>query len=197
MAEFETFGEWLEQVEKVIAQNWMANGGSLSYDPTNPGLGVGHVMRDNEEEGWEVREARLDVFSRLMDFIWADGQNPLNALKRLLVLTRCGSPTHIAWMEQNDVAKMLNETRAATSAREIKLWQKLIVEAGFFKGSKRPLMKSVGAKLVYAAAAAGNVNRRGGKRARKKFSVLRRGAAGPGKSNSIPTQETNEQATAL
>ena len=173
MAEFETFGEWLQAVENAIAQTWMANGGSLSYDPINPGLGVGHVMRDNEEEGWEVREARMDLFTRLMDFVWADGANPLNALKRLLVLTRCGSPMHLAWMEQNDVAKLLNETRAATSAREIALWQDFIVKKGFFKGSKRPLMKSESAKATYAARAAANVNRVGGKRARKKFSVLR------------------------
>lgn len=175
MAEYGSFDEWQEAVEKAIAQTWMANGGALAYDPINPSLTAGHVLHDDDEEEWEIRDARMDVFRRLMDFIWADGANPLNALKRLLVLTRCGSPTHLAWMDQTDVAKLLNETRAATSAREIALWQNFIVAKGFFKGSKRPLMKSERAKKVYAAKAAGNVNRKGGKRARKKFSVLRNG----------------------
>jgi len=172
VAEFQDAREWLEAVEKQIAQVFMANGGALSFDPYNPELGVGHVFHEDDDDGFEVRRARIDTFQRFMDFIWAEGPNPIRALRRLFVITRCGSPTHLAMMNQTDVAVLLNETRAATSARELALWQPLMQNGGFF-GVKRPGMKGEGAKKTYAAAAVGNHNRKGGKKAIAKFSVLR------------------------
>ncbi len=172
MPEFGDFAEWQRAVDDQIAQAWMANGGSLAFDPRNPELGVSHVMQDEEDDGYEVRQARIDTFRRLMDFIWADGPNPLHALRRLMVITRCGSPDHVMRMNQTEVAVLLNETRAATSARELKLWREFMEQRGFF-GRYRPLMKSDAARAAYAQAAQGNRNRKGGKRALKKFSALR------------------------
>lgn len=172
MAEFQDFDEWQKAVEKEIAQAWMANGGALAFDPRNPGLGVGHVFHDGEDDGFEIRQARIDSFQRLMDFIWADGPNPIHALRRLMVITRCGSPQHLMMMNQTEVAVLLNETRAATSDRELEDWQAFMRDRGFF-GAKRPLMKGERAKKKYAAVAKGNHNRIGGKRAIQKFSVLR------------------------
>lgn len=173
MPEFGDFVEWQRAVDDQIAQAWMRDGGSLSFDPRNPGLGVSHVMQDAEDDGFEVRQARIDTFSRLMDFIWADGPNPLHALRRLMVITRCGSPEHLMMMNQTEVARLLNETRAATSAREMSVWQEFMRARGFF--GKRPGMKSEQARESYARAAKGNLNRKGGKRAVKKFSALRLG----------------------
>lgn len=172
MAEYHSFDDWQTAVEKQIAQAWMANGSSLSFAPWDREIGVGHVLQEGEDDGFEIRQARIDTFQRLMDFIWADGANPIHALRRLFVITRCGSASHLALMNQTEVAVLLNETRAATSTRELKLWQAFMRDRGFF-GVKRPGMKGEGAKKAYAARAAGNRNRKGGKKAIAKFSVLR------------------------
>lgn len=170
MAEYQDFREWNEAVDHQIAQAFMANGGSLAFDPRNPELGVAHVFHEGEDDGYEVRQARIDTFQRMMDAIWAEGPHPIKALRRLYLLTRCGSPQHVAMMTQTSVAVLLNETRAATSARE-QGWLEFMAEHGFF--GKRPGMKGQVAKKTYAAAAKGNRNRKGGKQAIKKFSVLR------------------------
>ena len=172
--EFETFQEWKQAVDAVMAQAWDAAGGGLAFDPRNPELGVAHVLRDDEEEGWETRQARLQTFAKIMDFVWKDGVTPWLAFKNFCVLSRCGSPGHVVHVEQVEMAVLLNEGRAATSAREQALWQEFLIKAGCFKGSKRPLMKSAESKGKYAKAQAGNVCRKGGKRARRKFSALRR-----------------------
>jgi hypothetical protein len=192
VAEFHDFNEWQVAVENQIAQAFMANGGALAFDPVNPSLGVSHVFHEEDDDGYEIRRARIDVFQRLMDFIWAGGLNPIQAFKRMLVITRCGSPQHLAHMDQTDVAVLLNETRAATSTRELAVWQEFMRAKGFF--GKRPGMKGEDAKRTYAAAAKGNRNRKGGKKAIAKFSVLREEHAKAKRKNKRGT--TNKHSTA-
>lgn len=171
----ENFDDWRAAVDKRTAQAWQANQAALEWDPWNrPELDAGHVLQglaDHSDE--ELHAVRLDVFQRLMDFLWAEGPNPLHMMRRAFVLTRCGSPAHLVYMNQTDVSVIMNETRAATSARELKLWRAFLIERGFFGGTKRPLMKGQKARLAYKEAAQGNHNREGGKKAVRKYSVLR------------------------
>lgn len=183
---FETFQEWQDAVDKRIAQVWMQNGGGLSFDPVNPELGVGHVLHDDDALTQEVREARLATFQELMDFVWAEGPNPMAALKRLFAITRCGSPQHLAFMTQSDVAILLNETRAATQSREERVWEKFLEGEGFV-GTRGRLKKNDAARATYAQKQKGNHNRQGGVKATKKFSVLRHQAKQ--KQNDAPNEQ--------
>jgi hypothetical protein len=188
MAEYTSIEEWQLAVDRMVAEVWAANGGGMAFDPRDLDLGVGAVMRDDEDATWEVRQDRVATFQRLMDFIWQDGPDLIKAMKRLLVITRCGSPTHLMHMDQTDVAVLLNETRAATNAREMRVWCEWLEERGFF-GTRTRQHKSVEARAKYSAAAVGNVSRTGGKAAVRKISVLREkyaaanGAAKPKKTN--------------
>jgi len=173
MAAFETFEEWQAAVDRQTAETWQRNGGGLAFDPINPGIGVGHVLHDDEEDDWETRQARVDTFQRLMDFLFAEGPNPLKAMRRLYVLARCASPQHVAHMNQTEMAVLLNETRAATCEREQRLWERMLERLGFF-GTRRPLKKSDGARASYAETAKGNHSRLGGKKAERRLSLLRR-----------------------
>jgi len=173
--QFESFQEWQVAVDQRIAQVWAQNGGGLAFDPMNPDLGVAHVLHDDASNDIEVREARLRTFQELMDFIWADGPNPIAALKRLFAITRCGSPQHLAFMTQSDVAVLLNEVRAATQSREERVWEKFLEGEGFV-GTRGRLKKSDEARDKYAQVQKGNHNRRGGKKAVRKFSLLRQQA---------------------
>lgn len=173
--EFENFDDWRHAVDERTAQVWAANEAALEFDPWHrPGLGVEHAthgLADHSDAA--LHAVRLDVFQRLMDFLWAEGPDPLRMMRRAFVLTRCGSPQHLAHMNQTDVSVLLNETRAATSARELKVWRSFLIERGFFGGTKRPLMKGQQARATYHEAAQGNHNREGGKKAIRKYSVLR------------------------
>ncbi|MBB5038246.1 hypothetical protein [Prosthecobacter dejongeii] len=170
--EYTSYADWQRAVDQKIAEVWALNGGGLAFDPVNPEMGISHVMHDDDSLEVEIREARVRTFQELMDFIWAGGPNPVAALKRLFVITRCGSPQHLAFMSQTDVAVLLNETRAATQSREEKHWEKYLEELGFF-GTRTRLKKNDGARETYKELRKGNVSRLGGKAALKKFSVLR------------------------
>jgi len=174
MAEHLDLQDWLAAADLRAAEVWEENGGALAFDPLRPELGVDHVFPDDEEEedAAELARVRGLVFQNLMDFVWADGPCLLKAMKRLYVITRHGSPTHLAHMTQSDVAVLLNETRAATNAREMRVWEEFLASLGFF-GTRRPLKKSDAARAKYAKAATGNVSRKGGRAAVRKISVLR------------------------
>jgi hypothetical protein len=172
MAEYTTYEEWQVAVDRMVAQAYAAGGGGLAFDPREASLGVGAVMRDEEDESWEVRQTRIDTFQAVMDFVWQDGPDLIKAMKRLLVITRCGSPTHVLHMDQTEVAVLLNETRSATNARETRVWVEWLEKKGFF-GTRTRLHKSDEAKQKYAAKAMGNVSRKGGRAAVRKISVLR------------------------
>jgi hypothetical protein len=172
MAEYTNYQDWQMAVDRMTAAAYAAAGGGLAFDPRDASLGVGSVMRDEEDESWEVRQVRIQTFQSMMDFIWQDGPDLLKAMKRLLVMTRCGSPTHVLHMDQTEVAVLLNETRSATNARETKVWVEWLEGKGFF-GTRTRLHKSDEAKAKYAKGAVGNVSRRGGKAAVRKISILR------------------------
>lgn len=167
---FNNLQEWEEAVNKRTAQVWMQNGSALAFDPLNPELGVTHVLPDDEDA--EMRETRLRTFQALMDFVWADGSNPIAALKRLFVITRYASPGHLMHMNQSDVAVLLNETRAATQLREKKVWEDFLKRTGFL-GTRTRLQKSDEAREAYQQVQQGNACRYGGKAAVRKYSALR------------------------
>jgi hypothetical protein len=192
MAEYTNYEDWQASVDRMVAQAWAAGGGGLAFDPRSAELGVGVVLRDEDDESWETRQVRIDTLQALMDFIWQDGPDLLKAMKRLLVITRCGSPTHLLHMEQTEVAVLLNETRSATNARETAVWVEWLEGKGFF-GTRTRLHKSDEAKAKYKAGAMGNVSRMGGKAAVRKISVLREQY---GRENRAPkTKKPNKRKT--
>ena len=170
---YSTFEEWRVAVDQQTAALWKENGGALAFNPLTGELDVGHVMRDDEEDSWEVREAALRTFQRLMDFIWAEGPCIMKAMARLATITHCGSPHHLLAMNESELALLLNEPRGTTNARRQRVWEQFLAEKGFF-GTRRAGHKSDEGRDAYAKRAEGNVNRLGGKKAARKFSALRK-----------------------
>lgn len=168
---FESYHDWREAVDRKTAEVWAQNQGAMVFDPVNPEMGVSHVLEVTEETA-AAGEAYVRAVRAVMDFLWSGGPSLIEASKRLYVITRHVSPQHIGFMNQSDVAVMLNETRAATQAREERVWEKFLEGQGFL-GTRTRLKKSNGARAVYAEKAKGNSNRVGGKKAKRKFSKLR------------------------
>ena len=168
---FESYHDWREAVDRKTAEVWAQNQGAMVFDPINPEMGVSHVLAPDEETE-ETMEAYKRGLRKMMDWVWSGGPSLIEACKRLYVLTRHVSPQHIGFMNQSDVAVLLNETRAATQAREERVWERFLEEQGFL-GTRTRLKKSNGARAIYAEKAKGNSNRVGGKKAKKKFSALR------------------------
>lgn len=177
---YATFEEWRVAVDRQTADLWKENGGALAFNPVTGDMDVGHVLRDDEEESWEVREAALRTFQRLMDFIWAEGPCIMKAMARLATITHCGSPHHLLAMNESELALLMNEPRGTTNARRMRVWEEFLESKGFF-GTRRPNQKSDEGREAYKKRAAGNVNRLGGKKAARKFSALRKrqGPEGP------------------
>ncbi len=167
----EDYQSWQRAVDQMTAQVWMQAGGGLAFDPINPELGIRHVTDGIEDADDETRHAMADMLSRMFDFVWAEGPCLLKASKRWYALTRYFSPQHLAHMNQTEVAIILNEPSGSTSAREMRV-EKWLKEKGFF-GTGLAFKKSAEARGSYARRAAGNLNRKGGKKTRKKISVLR------------------------
>ena len=69
----------------------------------------------------EIHQTRLNTVRGMLRYFWDGGLNPWQAMKRLLGATREAANELIGGVSQTEVAMILGETKAATSAREKKL----------------------------------------------------------------------------
>lgn len=130
-----------------------------------------------EAIGDEIQQARVNTVRGMLRYFWHGGLNPWEAMKRLLGVTREVACHLIGGVTQTEVALILDETKAATSAREGQLealLKKWGVRGFRLVGGK----KTDEAKAIYRQVQKGNKSRKKGER-RKRAEALRRAGSGP------------------
>lgn len=157
------FEEWMRVADKQVADAWQRQGGQVPWDEVEhsdlTAADVVHV----DVAGQSVEEIRRTVFLALMEFFWAEGPHPIKVLKRLFHITLNVDPKRLYFMNQTQLARLLNETRAAFCAREKKVWEEFLSSRGFV-GTRGPGKKSDEARATYRRLRRGNTCRLGGKK---------------------------------
>lgn len=192
--EHNDFESWLKAADAEVCAAWQRNGGQVPWDEVVHASVTAHDVLEGEElDGPTAAEVRREAFRALMDFIWAEGPHPLRALKRLFHITLNIDPKRVYFMNQSQLARLLNETRAAFSARDIRVWEEFLEARGFF-GTRAPGKKNDAARARYSAEQKGNHCRRGGRRRTRHITVLRRNATQPRPpANGRPQPPTNDE----
>jgi hypothetical protein len=134
--------------------------------------------------GDEIQQARVNTVRGMLRYFWHGGLNPWEAMKRMLATTREVACHLIGGVTQTEVALILDETKAATSAREGQLealLKKWGVRGFRLVGGK----KTDEAKAIYRQVQQGNKSREKGER-RKRAEALR-GGGGAGADGIGPT----------
>ena len=171
--EHSDFDAWVKAADAEVCAAWQRNGGHVPWDEVvHSNLTAHDVVEGEELDGHTAGEVRRIAFHALMDFIWAEGPHPLRALKRLFHITLNIDPKRLYFMNQSHLAKLLNETRAAFSARDIRVWEQFLEQRGFF-GSRAPGKKSDEARQRYSREKQGNHCRIGGHRRTRRITALR------------------------
>lgn len=182
-------GQDFEEAQRgVLRRVYRREGDNLVFDPAILATPLSKVL-DGEEhirhiteamdaETREIIEERLGesmadwlmsvrnhALQVLLDWIYGDEDGPLprKVLKRLYIFTRAMSRDHVWRMNQQDLADLFGETRAAVCEREkqevegfLRLWN----ASSFTVGGG----KSTAARKRYAKERKGNHCRKGGKK---------------------------------
>ena len=140
---------------------------------------VGHTPLDDlmaKEEGDEAAEmvsaVRQETLSRMLDYMFADGCEPINVVRRVFALVKALRPDLIGDMSQEDIAVLCGDGgRATVSARIKRVYNFLLDENGGARGKSRVWhQKSAAAVEAYARAQQGNDNR--GKKGKAKRHLM-------------------------
>lgn len=115
------------------------------------------LLRSAIEE--EICEVRLITVRTMLRYFWQDARSPWDAMKTLLAATRLASSSLICGASQTDVAFLLQETKAATRAREKKRVEELLREWGVQGFHLEGGQKSESAREIYSQVQKGNRNR--------------------------------------
>lgn len=112
-----------------------------------------------------VRAAQAATLRSMISYIWHDASSPWEMMKRCLAITRRYQRSKLRGISMTEVSLLLNETRAAPSARERDVHDELLIRWGV----RAPKAADAGLKSVSACeksrrAAMGNSNRRNGKK---------------------------------
>lgn len=123
-----------------------------------------------------LHKARLAGLNAFLRYVWFGATNLWEAMKRLLAITRKNRNDLIRGMSATQVAWMLQETKAATSAREIRVVETYLRSWGVLGYQGTGGSKSRSARDAYSKAQQGNDNRKRGQ-ARKQAAALALAAA--------------------
>ena len=115
----------------------------------------------------QERHVRLMTIRAMIRYQWHEARNPWEFMKRGLAITRRYIRHLIVGITETEVSQLLGETRQATSAREIRVHDKLLIGWGVIapKAADGGL-KSAGHCAKAALAAKGNQNRKNGRKLR-------------------------------
>lgn len=121
------------------------------------------LAREAEEGGVlsseEVQEVRAEAFIATMDFIYADGPEPLMLVRRILVLAKAIKPELLGGMSMEDMAILSDDSgRATVSARLERVYTRFLKNNGARVTKSRSQKKKTS---KYREAAVGNTNRKG------------------------------------
>lgn len=145
------------QLDRVDA--WTPLDELMSAEGAEPGTGEEVITMTREEFAEKIAEARLAGIMAFLRYTWFGATNLWEAMKRLLAITRKTKPDFIRGMSVTQVAWMLQETKAATSAREIRIVEGYLQQWGVLGFQGAGGSKSIEARRKYAAVQQGNTNR--------------------------------------
>jgi hypothetical protein len=170
-------GAELERAEAAyerISEAWLEWQGSLKSELlTRPGyLSLSSALRLDLESGEELssvdEHARRQALEVLISYVTQSGLANLGgAFKNFLAMVRRVKPEALEGITQADLAMLLGEERATTSAREIvrveEVARKMGVKGFHFLGGTKP----ESARRRSAASARGNTSRKDGTRRKR------------------------------
>ena len=112
-----------------------------------------------------MRAAQASTLRSMISYIWHSANSPWEMMKRCLAITRRYQRNNLKGISMTEVSLLLNETRAAPSARERDVHDELLIRWGV----RAPKAADAGLKSASACqksrrAAMGNRNRRDGKK---------------------------------
>lgn len=161
-------GEMAEIVDKLLHADELTRRAILSeFDEEEQEWLLSELGSDDEEIAAEaareiVTAIRVDTLQTLTRFVWQGARTPWMAVKNFLAVVRGVMPAIMGGIGVRQMAVVLNETPASTSAREKKLHA--IAEEWGITGARISGVKTEEACDSYAAAQKGNRNRKGGKK---------------------------------
>lgn len=138
----------------------------MQLDPPEPGDEDEEIVLTRAELQERLRKAKVSGLLAFLRYVWFGAPNLWEALKRLLAITRKTRADMIKGMTATQVAWMLGETRAATSAREIRVVEQYLRDWGVLGFQGTGGAKSMEARAKYAEAQKGNKNRANGRKHR-------------------------------
>ncbi|HRQ87531.1 MAG TPA: hypothetical protein PLA50_01965 [Bacteroidia bacterium] len=107
----------------------------------------------------EILEVRAITLRTLLRYFWQDAKSPWDAMKTLLAATRLAASSLICGVSQTEVAFLLQETKAATRAREKRKVEDLLRQWGVQGFHLEGGQKSESAREIYRQVQKGNRNR--------------------------------------
>lgn len=123
-------------------------------------LTIAEVFEQAPGDGEEELRIKGETVMRFLMFIFQDGPHPGCTMRLLYLLTQRLKPELLLNMSGAELADMFGETRAAWSARQIRMFNGYLRARGA-RAVKGRNQKSDTASASYALAARGNTNRRG------------------------------------
>lgn len=123
-------------------------------------LTIAEVFEQAPGDGEEELRIKGETVMRFLLFIFQDGPHPGCTMRLLYLLTQRLKPELLLNMSGAELADMFGETRAAWSARQIRMFNGYLRARGA-RAVKGRNQKSDSAAASYASAARGNTNRRG------------------------------------
>jgi hypothetical protein len=167
------FDEWLARADHEAKVAWEAAQAALPFDePDRTGNCSSPMTVDITD--LEPEEIRLVTMRALLDFLWAAGPCLLRAAERLYHVTYNVSPELVWYMNQTRLGRQLNQGRATFQAADKRLWEEYLGERGFL-GTRAPGKKGDAARKTYSEGKKGNNCRRGGRKAKRKKTNLKKG----------------------
>lgn len=133
----------------------------LEGEGAEPGSAERVVTFTEEQYNEALKAARMAGVVAFLRYVWFGSKNLWEAMKRLLAITRKTRPDFIRGMSATQVAWMLDETKAATSAREIRVVEEYLIAWGVIGFLGAGGSKSLEARAKYSTAQKGNTNRSG------------------------------------
>lgn len=106
---------------------------------------------------------RVQTFRRLLAYVFEEGPDPAQAMRRLYALAKSYTPELLFNMSDHEIGMIFGETRAAVSWRRDKLVTKKLKAAGA-KSTHVRCQKTESARRKFSKAQRGNRNRANGAR---------------------------------
>lgn len=148
----------LSRINDVLRTAYQREGREVITNE-NP-MTIAQIFEAAPGDGEEEMRLMCQAAKRLLIFVFQDGPHPGCVMRLTYLLAQRISPELILNMSGAELADIFGETRAAWSARQIRMMNGYLKSRGA-KAVKGRNQKSDSAVASYSSSAMGNTNRRG------------------------------------